>query len=157
MASLYELTYALETFDLDIDEETGEITNADDLDALEIERDEKIENIALWIKNLASDAEAYKREKENFAKKEQAAKKKVESLKNYLTMNLRGEKFKTDRVTIGWRKSEAVKITDENAIPEGWFVPQDPKLDKAGIKAALKDGEEIPGVELEEKTNIQIK
>ena len=157
MASLYELTYALETFDLEIDEETGEITNADDLDALEIERDEKIENIALWIKNLASDAEAYKREKENFAKKEQAAKKKVESLKDYLSMNLRGEKFKTDRVQISWRRSEAVEIIDEAKVPAGWFVPQDPKLDKAGIKAALKDGEEIPGVTLKEKNSIQIK
>ena len=157
MASLYELTYALETFDLEIDEETGEITNADDLDALEIERDEKIDNIALWIKNLASDAEAYKREKENFAKKEQAAKKKVESLKDYLSMNLRGEKFKTDRVQISWRRSEAVEIIDEAKVPAGWFVPQDPKLDKAGIKAALKDGEEIPGVTLKEKNSIQIK
>ena len=157
MANLYELTYALETFDFEIDEETGEILNADELEAIELERDEKIENIALWIKNLASDAEAYKREKDNFAKKEQTAKKKIDSLKSYLTMCLAGEKFKTDRVQISWRKSEAVEILDPAKIPEGWLVPQEPKLDKAGIKAALKDGEEIPGVTLKENNSIQIK
>ena len=157
MANLYELTYALETFDFEIDEETGEILNADELEAIELERDEKIENIALWIKNLASDAEAYKREKDNFAKKEQTAKKKIDSLKSYLTMCLAGEKFKTDRVQISWRKSEAVEILDPAKIPEGWLVPQEPKVDKAGIKAALKDGEEIPGVTLKENNSIQIK
>lgn len=157
MATLYELTHALATFDFEIDEETGEIINAEELDALEIERDEKIENIALWIKNLTSDAEAYKKEKESFAKKEQTAKKKVESLKEYLRWNLDGEKFKTDRVTISWRRSEAVEIIDQEKIPKGWFVEQDPKLDKAGIKAALKDGEEIPGVILKENNSIQIK
>ena len=157
MASLYDLTYALASFDLEIDEETGEVLNADELDALEIERDEKIENIALWIKNLASDAEAYKREKESFTKKEQTAKKKLESLKGYLGMCLAGEKFKTDRVTISWRRSEAVEVIDQAKIPEGWFIAQDPKLDKAGIKAALKDGENIPGVELKENNSIQIK
>ena len=157
MATLYELTSALAEFDFDIDEETGEILNAEELDALEIERDEKIENIALWIKNLTSDAEAYKKEKDNFAKKEQAAKKKVESLKEYLRWNLDGEKFKTDRVTISWRRSEAVEVIDQEKIPKGWFVDQEPKLDKAGIKAALKDGEEIPGVILKENNSIQIK
>lgn len=157
MANLYELTYALETFEFEIDEETGEILNAGALEEIEIERDEKIENIALWIKNLASDAEAYKREKDNFAKKEQTAKKKIESLKSYLTMCLAGEKFKTDRVQISWRKSEAVEIIDPDKIPEGWLVPQEPKVDKAGIKAALKDGEEIPGVTLKENNSIQIK
>lgn len=157
MATLYELTSALAEFDFDIDEETGEILNAEELDALEIERDEKIENIALWIKNLTSDAEAYKKEKDNFAKKEQAAKKKVESLKEYLRWNLDGEKFKTDRVTISWRRSEAVEVINQEKIPKGWFIDQDPKLDKAGIKAALKDGEEIPGVILKENNSIQIK
>lgn len=157
MATLYELTAALAAFDFEIDEETGEILNADELDELEIERDEKVENLALWIKNLASDAEAYKREKDSFAKKEQAAKKKIESLKNYLTLNLSGEKFKTDRVTISWRKSETVEVTDPGKVPEGWFIPQEPKLDKAGLKSALKDGEQIPGVELKENNNIQIR
>ena len=78
MANLYELERALAEFELEIDEETGEILNADELDALQMERDIKIENIALWIKNLKADAEAYKKEKESFYQKERAAKNKAE-------------------------------------------------------------------------------
>ena len=70
MANLYELERALQEFELEIDEETGEILNMEDMDALQMERDIKVENIALWIKNLLSDAEAYKREKESFYAKE---------------------------------------------------------------------------------------
>ena len=83
MATLYELADALRGFDLDIDEDTGEITNLDDLDAIEMEFRDKVENVALMIKNFLSDAEAYKREKESFAKKEQIAKNKAERLKAY--------------------------------------------------------------------------
>ena len=38
------------------DQETGEILDSDRLDQLEMERDTKIENIALYIKNLTADA-----------------------------------------------------------------------------------------------------
>ena len=58
--TLFELNDALRNFNLEIDEETGEILNAAELDALEMQRDEKIENIALWIKNLKAEAEAVK-------------------------------------------------------------------------------------------------
>lgn len=40
-----------------VDTETGEIINVEALNALKMQRDTKIENIALWIKNLLSDAE----------------------------------------------------------------------------------------------------
>ena len=41
-----------------IDEETGEVFLPEDLDSLNIERDEKIEGIALYVKNLKAEAEA---------------------------------------------------------------------------------------------------
>ena len=49
-----------------IDAETGEIIDADMLNALQIERDAKIENVALWIKDLKAEAEAYKAEKQAY-------------------------------------------------------------------------------------------
>ena len=158
MATLYELNAALNNFEFEIDEETGEILNADALDQIELERNEKIENIALWIKNLKSDAEAYKREKDVFIKKEKAAANKAEALKNYLTESLRGEKFKSDRVTISWRKSEAVVLDPLKLDPKGvYMVAQEPKPDKAMIREMLKHGKEIKGATLEVRENIQIK
>ena len=79
------------------DQETGEILDSDRLDQLEMERDTKIENIALYIKNLTADAEALKAEKQSFAERQKAAENKVESLKKYLATYLAGQKFSTPR------------------------------------------------------------
>lgn len=157
MATLYELNQKFNEFEFEIDPETGEILNADELDKIELERDEKLENVALWIKNLTADAEAYKREKESFAEKERVAKNKVESLKSYLNFVLNGETFKSDRVNITYRKSSALNIIDEYVIPKKYFVKQAPKLDKMAIKEAIKSGKKVKGAEIVENKNIQIK
>lgn len=158
MATLYEIDNLLKNFEFEIDEETGEILNYDDLENIEMERNSKIENIALWIKNLKSDAEAYKNEKMAFAKRQQFAENKVESLKNYLEFILGGEKFKTERVELSYRKSETVEI-DPNILEtlpaEYKRVKVEP--DKTALKKALKDGEAFKGVHLVEKSNLQIK
>lgn len=157
MATLYELNQKFNEFEFKIDEETGEILNAEELDEIELERNEKLENIGLWIKNLESDAEAYKREKDSFAEKERLAKNKVESLKKYLNFVLNGDTFKSDRVNITYRKSTALNVIDEYLIPKKYFVKQEPKLDKKAVKDAIKSGKKVKGAEIIEKENIQIK
>lgn len=59
MATLYELAEELENFELEIDEETGEVLNLADLDKVEMEFKKKVEGICLWIKNLKADASAW--------------------------------------------------------------------------------------------------
>lgn len=49
MATIYEINEQIMQC---IDFETGEVIDADKLDALQLEKDKKIENIACWIKNL---------------------------------------------------------------------------------------------------------
>lgn len=99
MASLYEIDQRILAL---VDEETGEITNFEQLDKLQIEREAKIENIALWIKNLKSDEESYKAEKQAFEDRQRQAKQRRESLERYLSDVLNGEKFKTARVECSW-------------------------------------------------------
>ena len=82
------------------DQETGEILDSDRLDQLEMERDTKIENIALYIKNLTADAEALKAEKQSFAERQKAPENKAELLKKYHATYLAGQKFSTPRVAI---------------------------------------------------------
>lgn len=156
MATLYEIDKALRDFEFQIDEETGEIINAEELDRLELARDTKIEHIGLFIKNLLSDAEAYKKEKDSFAQKEKAAKTKAENLKDYLDRTLDGETFKSTRVNMTYRRSVSVEIIDPDAIPER-FLKFSVAVDKDGAKRALKAGETVPGAELVEKRNLQIK
>lgn len=86
-----------------VDMETGEIVDIKKLESLQMERDQKIENIGCWIKNLLSDAEALKSEKENLAKRQKVAESKATSLKEYLSRYLDGEKFKSARVAISFR------------------------------------------------------
>lgn len=157
MAKLYELIKEIEDFVPEIDEETGEILNCAELDLLEVEKEQKVENICLWIKNLLSDSAAYKAEKESFQKKEQAAKNKAESLKKYLTYALGGEGFKTDRVTVSYRKSESVNIEDVTRLDDEFIRVPEPVPDKTAIKQAIKAGREVVGAELVERKNIQIK
>lgn len=156
MATLYEITEALRDFEFEIDEETGEVTNLEELDRIQLEKHEKVENIALMVKNLLSDAEAYKREKESFAKKEQAAKNRAEWLRDYLQRNLQGEKFKTDRVTISYRHSEKVEVTDIDKIPQEYLRIK-PEPNKTEIKKALKAGMYVEGAVLTEQESMQIK
>lgn len=157
MATLYELASQIANFELEIDEETGEVLNADQLENIEMERNAKIENICLWIKNLKSDVAAYKAEKDSFEKKRKAAENKAEALKKYVQFVLAGEKFKTGRVSVSYRKSEAVECADVCKVPDDYLRYKDPELDKTKAKEALKAGIEIEGCKLVEKQNMQIR
>ena len=44
--------------------------------------------------------------------------------------------------------SPALRVMDESVIPEDYFEPQEPRLNRQGLLAALKKGEEIAGVSL---------
>lgn len=154
MATLYEINDSIMSL---IDEETGEITDIEALNALQIERDTKIENIALWIKNLKADVEMFKAEKQAFEEKQRRAEKKAESLKNYLIGALDGQKFKTARVECSYRSSESVNVTDITIIPTEYLRFAEPTADKTAIKAAIKAGKEIAGAEIVTKSNLLIK
>jgi hypothetical protein len=138
-----------------IDAETGEV-DTDKLDELTMLRDEKLENIALWIKDLKAEAEALKAEKQAFAARQSAAEHRAESLKNYLTGFLHGEKFKTTRCAISFRKTESVKITNELELPPE-FTSVEIKADKNAIKQAIKNGQTVTGAEIVEGISCSIK
>lgn len=157
MASLFELNEQIKNFQWEIDEETGEILNEKDLDNIEMELKTKVEQLALWILEMETDVDAYEKYEKKFANQKKQTKKKIESVKNYLASALGGEKFKTDRVNISYRKGESVKIEDGAVIPEEYLIAQEPKIDKTGLKKAIKDGAVIDGVSIEESNNIQVK
>lgn len=140
-----------------VDEETGEIIDMERLEQLQLERDEKIESIGCWIKNLLSDAEQLKAEADKLTARKRVAENKANSLKIYLQEFLAGEKFKSPKLAISYRKSESVDVPDWRGVPEDYLKYKDPEPDKTLIKKALKDGQEIAGCALVEKQNMQIK
>lgn len=154
MASLYEINNEILSC---IDSETGEIIDVEQLAELQMQRDEKIEAVALWYKNLMADAAAYKAEKDSFADKERIAKNKAESLKAYLRDALAGDKYKSTRVSISFRKSDSTIIDDILQLPARFLKPVEPEADKTAIKAAIKNGEVVEGAHIESKQSILIK
>ena len=140
-----------------VDMETGEIIDTAKLDKLQMERDEKIENIGCWIKNLTADAEALKEQKLTFAERQKAAENKVESLKRYLSNYLAGQKFSTPKVVISFRKTSGVSVTDITAIPKKYLKVVEPTADKTAIKDAIKAGISVAGAEIVEGRSISIK
>ena len=162
MATLYEINKnilnCITTEEgITVNTETGEVIDLEALEALELERSEKIRNIALWIKNLKSDINALDAEEKAFKARKDAAKRKAEQLSGYLASVLNGEKVTGTDFAISWRKSTAVNVLDEKALPPTFLVPQPPKVDKTSISKALKAGETVTGAELVERQNMTIK
>lgn len=158
MASLYQIRQEIESFDLEFDPETGEVLNVLAWDELNMAFEEKVENIACYIKNLASDVLAFKAEEEQLAMRRKSAEKKIKYLKRLLADNMDGQKFSTSKCAVSFRKSETVEVDDMKLLPaELLRVKNIIEVDKTAIKTALKAGQEINGCRLIENVNTQIK
>lgn len=151
---LYEIDEAIMAC---IDAETGEIIDADKLDKLTMERDAKIENVALWIKDLKAEAEALKAEKMAFAERQKVAENKIESLKKWLAYALDGQDYKSVRASVSFRTYESVEIDDIYAVDENYLRYKEPEADKTAIKNAIKAGQEVAGATLVKSTSVIIK
>ena len=157
--TLFDIDKAIEAFfEENVDPETGEILNIDALEELEMAREQKIENVGLFIKNLEAEADAVENQEKIFADRKKRIRKKIEGLKGFLGYALDGKPFKTDRVVMSFRKSESVLVKDDYLVPDEYCnISVVRKPDKKVLKDALKHGKEIMGVELVEKNNISVK
>lgn len=152
--NLYQIDEALTNC---IDPETGEI-DEERFNELSLEKETKIENIALWIKNLRSDIVALKAEETALAERRKAAERKVDSLTHYLSNYCGGKSYKTSRYVISFRKSEKTIVDDISEIPEEYIsVKIDRKPDLNKLKTAIKNGIAVKGCHIEENQNINIK
>ena len=109
---------------MEVDPDTGELLNADQLDALSAAFDEKAEATALYIKNLTAFVGNVKAEEAALAERRKTAEKRVERLKDLLASSMLSvgrDKVETARTKIGFRKSTQVQIDDagQNGNQEG--------------------------------------
>lgn len=161
--TLYEIDEEIQELLSEVDPETGElITDYAALDALLMEREAKIENIVLFIKNLSSDVRELKAEEATLAERRKKAEKKAERLREYVSHALGGEKFQTPRCCVSFRKSTALELGEgftewakEHA--DTLLRYKEPEPDKAAIKAALAEGALIPDAKLVQNTTMTIK
>ena len=151
---LYEIDQAIMDC---IDMETGEVINEELLNNLQMERDAKIENVALWIKELKAEAEALKAEKLAFAERQKVAENKMESLKKWLAYALNGEKFKSVRASVTFRTTQKVEVADIYKLDENFLKYKEPEANKEAIKKAINEGQEVTGATLVPSTSVIIK
>lgn len=157
--SLYKIDRELESL---VDPETGELLDFERFAELRMERERKIEDIALWHKNEVMEAKAIREEELALAERRKAHEKRAESLRNYLAELLCGEKFETPRVAVTYRRSEAVEV-DGNfvawaALGHGDLLTQRaPEPNKTAIKQYLKGGGECPHAALVVRRNMGVR
>lgn len=140
-----------------VDPETGEIIDDAALDALAIAREQKVEGVALWCKELNYEVDALKAEKSKLDARIKTAENKIKGIKGWLEFATGEEKFTTPKVVVSFRRSSAVVIDDQDKIPikfikeEITYTPM-----KVELKKALANGA-IPGCHLQENVSVIIK
>ena len=172
--TLFELDARIRNF-LDnlyatVDEDGTVEADFDQLAALNAERDVKVENIALYIKELEVQAGALKAEKAKLDARIKATENKAERLRKYLADSLWAENaerlatakdktvFETARCKLSFRKSVSVNILDEAAVPKKYkVIKREEKVDTKAIRAQLDAGKAVKGAELKTSQNLQIK
>ena len=160
--NLYNIDAAITAL---VDRETGEVQNYEAFAALQMEREEKLENMALWYKNLTAESAAIKAEIDNLTERKKDVDKKAERLAEHLAEALGGETFQTPRVVCSFRSSQKVEIQDEEAfiraMQEGRYFEylrySPPTVNRSEITNAIKAGRNVPGAQLIKKYNLSIK
>jgi len=150
-----------------VDPETGEILDTERLDALQMEREAKLEGVCLWVKDLRAESDAIKAEADKLTARRKALDNKIEGLKVWLLGALNGEKLKTARCNVYQTHNTKLNVIDEQSVvnwiqtnyqePEQFLKFTLPEIRKDAVKAEIKAGKEIPGAALEETESVVIK
>lgn len=158
---LYEISDAIRAAldHIDVDPETGEILNADNLHAVEAEASDKIEATALYLRELDAEAKAAKDEADRMIARVKSMQKRSDYIKSMLLDALHATgKVKTARVTVSIRTTKAVEIAEGADLPEAYTtVKTTVSPNKIAIKQALLDGVEVPGCHLEARESVSIR
>lgn len=152
------------------DTETGEILDEtrfmqlrEELWTLENIANESLEETLKYRQNLEAEIASYDSEIKRLTEAKQKIAKKSESIEKYIQYFFRtmweGKTMNFGLFQLGYRKSTAVNITDESALPGEYMriIPESKAPDKTAIKDALKEWKQIAGAELEERENFFIK
>ena len=150
--------------DMLIDAETGELISVSQaLDALRMEREAKLENVACWVKNLSAEADAIREEENRLIKRRKAAETKAANLKSWLLAAMTREdgttdKLKTGRVMVSVKRNPPSTVVDEALLPSTYKVAKITyQANKELIKRELLAGGEVPGAHLEYGRSVVIK
>lgn len=164
MTALYELAAlyrvdAEKLADLDLDEQTL----ADTLEGMAGDLEVKAQNVVMFARNLESTAAAIKDAETQMAARRKAIENRAAGLKRYVqqSMQVAGiSKIECPYFRLALQNNPpVVEIFDIRMIPAEFMKqpePPPPAPDKTAIKAAIKEGREIPGATLTQSQRLAI-
>jgi hypothetical protein len=166
MKPLYQLTteyaFLLDSLYESAEDGDGEIATdqAALLESIAGDAETKIENCCKVLKDLQASRSALKEEADRLALRAKRLDSRSEWLKSYI---------KNAMEVAGWTKvsagvfnvriqnnPESVEILNLDLVPHEFDVPQDRVVSKTVIKNALKEGRDVPGVQLVRGTHLRI-
>lgn len=147
-----------------IDAETGEVDLAA-FDGLQLDLDQKLENVIKIIKNTEAEREALKVAASELTERAKRKARSVESWKRCLAYALEATgktKFESVSGVTGFKKTPPSVRLDSDFVEKwkesGRFLRQaEPEPDKKAIAEALKNGETVDGAYLEQGTKLYVK
>ena len=164
MASVYEMTKAFQSLHEQLNKGNILIEDAEDtIEGLGLAIVQKCENIVAFSLNVEGDINQLKVAKERIEARISSKAKLVTRLQKLLLTAM--ESTGTDKVETGQFLAQLVKnppsvqlVDNAEEILDGRFlkVKTTRTPDKKAIKAALKDGESVPGAELISKTRVRL-
>lgn len=150
--------------------EAGEIPEEainDTLESVTAILEDKVDNIACYIKNLTAFVAEIKAEEQALAERRRSKEKQIERMKAYLSealLRVGRDKVETARNKVSFRKSQSVFVENETAFIEwakvnaaNYLTYKEPTINKTAIKTAIAEGIPVIGASVETKQNIQIK
>lgn len=157
---LYELTEKYNQL-LEVAEGMDQDVLIDTLEALEGAIEEKAENTAKVVKSLESDVNGIAKEIKRLQAMKKSRENNITNLKNYLHQQLEYagmDKVKGELFTVALQKNPSkLVVHDITKINKDYFIEQEPKLDNALLKDALKSGENVDGAELIQEKSLRIR
>jgi len=128
-------------------------------DELQMELEEKAENVRVVLMQLKADEDLLNEEIKRLQKRKQAIAKNRENLKSLLAWTLQSAgvpKLKTPKATFYFSTTKSVSLNDIEKIPEQYLKIEKKPL-KTEIKKALLRGEHIEGATIEESQTLNIR
>ncbi|MDO4680930.1 MAG: siphovirus Gp157 family protein [Aerococcus sp.] len=136
-------------------------------DALEVlqlnqgDLEAKMDDYIAFLRHLKSVTEEQKAEENRIKERRQGVEKLIERLKETMqqAMTLRGQqKIKTSLNTVYIQMNPPkLDISEHAKIPDTFYIPQAPKLDKKALKDYIKADHTLPGVKLKQTESLRFK
>ena len=141
--------------------EEGDERFLDTLESLDEAIEDKVENYGKVIKSVEAGIEGLKAEEKRLAERRKFMENSVKRMKENVEQSMIStgkKKIKGPLFTFSIQKNPpSVEVIEERHIPQGFWIPQEPKLNKKELLEELKLGHEVPGVALKESEGLRIR